>query len=192
MKPRPGHSLESTHALAVTLAIGLLAGCSPDDGPVAKPATAAETATATTPTSNRAAASDDDQDICALLAPAEINAAFNGAIQVVVDSGSDRVCDYGIVGHEGQVLLQPMDAGTYDSRKTAYSQGNYGDVEPVAVPGLGRDAYLMGDSQIEVLVDDQQGFNLALQLFTVGELPFTREQSRAAMVELAGKVAGRL
>src|SRR3546814_9722987 len=99
------------------------------------------------------------------------------------------MCGYRIVRHEGQLLLQRMDAKTYNDRKAMYSGDTYGDIEPVAVPGLGQDAYMMGDAQIEVLVSDQKGFNLAVQLFVVGELPFTPEQSRSAMVELAAPVA---
>lgn len=180
------HSTRMT--LAAALAIVLLAACSADDD------TATTAAPATSAGASQPAASpgSEEQDVCALLTPAEIEAAFDGAFQVVVDSGSDRVCSYSIVGHEGELLLQPMDAWTYDGRKTAYSQGNYGDLEPVAVPGLGQDAYMMGDAQIEVLVNDQEGFNLAVQLFAVGELPFTPEQSRSAMAELAATVAQRL
>lgn len=132
------------------------------------------------------------ETLCTLLTPDEIEAAFNGAIQVVVESDRARLCRYGVVEHEGQLLLQRMDAQTYHGRKSMYSSGSYGDIEPVSIAGLGVDAYSMGDAQVEVQVDENEAFNLALTLLTRGEPPFTPEQGRAALVELAGTAAGRL
>ena len=161
-------------AVPVVALVVAIAGCNPEAGTPA------------------AAAVNKEQTACALLTPDEIEASFNGAIQVVVDYGTDRLCDYRVVGHEGQMLLQRMDARTYNDRKAMYSSGAYGDLDPVAVAGLGQDAYLMGDTQIEVHVGEQQAFNLGLTLLTMGELPFTPEQSKSSMVKLAGTVANRL
>lgn len=183
-------STKMTHGIAATLAIGLLAACSPDDG-AGKVSAPLSPAHAALPADNRTAATEAES-LCDLLTPGEIEASFNGAIQVVVDSGTDRVCEYRIAGHEGQLLLQRMDARTYNDRKAIYSGPAYGDIAPVAVAGLGQNAYTMGDAQIEVQVNDLEAFNLALTLLTTGELPFTPQQGRSALIELAGTVAGRL
>lgn len=173
--------------------LSLLAACSGGNaettpaGDAAGPVAGARAAA----TTKQEATAERKETLCALLTPEEIAAAFGGTIQAAVSSGRDRVCEYSIPGHEGQILLQRMEAKAYDDRKRMYTTGTYGK-KPVPVEGLGQDAYTMGDAQIEVRVSDEDAISLGVMLFAAGEVPFTPEQSRAAVIELAGKAAGRL
>ena len=173
--------------------ISLLTACGGGDAGTTGPAgdaagTAGARAAAAT---EQEATTKQDATLCALLTPEEIAAAFGGTIRAAVSSDRERVCEYSIPGHEGQILLQRMEARTYEERKDMYTKGSYG-VKPTTVEGLGQDAYLMGDAQIEVRVSDEDAISVGVMLFAVGEVPFTPEQARSAVIELAGKAAGRL
>lgn len=165
---------------------GLMACGGGDQGPAGRADGGANTA----PARAVAATAQEERTLCALLPAEEIAAAFGGRIRVAVDSGNERLCEYRIVGYEGgQIVLQRMPGETYDERKRSYAKGS---MKPSPVDGLGQDAYLVGDSQIEVKVSESDAISLGVMLFVLGELPFTPAQARSAVIELAGRAAGRL
>lgn len=171
----------------LAMACSALMACGGGD---AGPAGRVDGAASAAPAPAAGVTAQEERTLCALLPPEEIAAAFSGRIRVAVNSGNERLCEYRILGYEGgQIALQRMSGETYDKRKRSYAKGS---MKPSAVEGPGQDAYLVGDSQIEVKVSDSDAISLGVMLFVPGELPFTPEQARSAVIELAGRAAGRL
>jgi hypothetical protein len=137
-----------------------------------------------------AVAEPEKENLCVLLSPREIEAALGDRISVAVSRGTETLCDYSIPGEEaGQILFQRMSGKVYDDRRKGYELGN---MKPEPVDGLGQDAFMLNDAQIEVRLSDENAFRFSIMLLTRGENPLTREDTRAAITELARTISSRL
>lgn len=133
----------------------------------------------------------EPSSLCALLPAEEIEAAFAGKLDVEVDYGGERDCQYTFPAFDGgQIILQLAPKGNYDLKKLNLEEGR---VSGEYIEGLGLEAMLLNNSQVEVLLDDEQYLSLVLILITFGvEPPITQQEAAAGLTNLARMAVDRL
>ena len=177
--------------LALLFLVMVAAGCGSDDASVEDrtlsqpPTTAAAREPATEPSY------EAGPKFCGKIRPAVIMAAFEFGLKLAdVSVAEDFECHYNLdmPGTDVALLIyrmQPIvmyDAYKESSQKTA------------DIPNLGEEAFLIGNAQIDVKLDDERAFEVALQLInTLGEpLPITPEKAQEGLIRFAGMLSVRL
>ena len=172
--------------------LSLLVACG---GEVATEAeTAAPPASTTPPSSSRparAAAQTAGPGFCGKIRVPEIEAAFIFKLEVAdVSVAEELECHYNLAfpGSEHALLIYRMQPIVmYDAFKD--SRRNTGDIS-----GLGEEAFLVGNAQIDVKLDDERAFEVALQIInTTGEpLAMTVEEIKEGLTRFARMLSVRL
>lgn len=175
----------TTGALVLSLTLAL-AGCG---GEPAADRTEADR----TGTTQAARAGDEapESDFCDVLAPDEIAEAFQGELPLGSMSGEPNGC---------RVDIEFADGGMFTYRfirkENHDSYRGYEDQSGVPfeyLDGLGQEAFILNDSQVNVLLEDGRTLMVGLQLITIGqELPLPREELRQAVIDLARTVVERV
>jgi len=188
--------VRTTHLRPITgvLLVISLVGCGSSqerqtaDNDSLSPSQSTSTAVNTPPEPSR----PEPSNLCALLPAEEIEAAFAGKLDVEVNYGGERNCQYTLpaYGEGGQIILQLAPSTNYDLKKLNLEEGR---VPGEYIEGLGLEAMLLNNSQIEVLLDDEQYLSIVLILITFGiEPPITQQEAAAGLTSLARTVVDRL
>lgn len=169
------------------------AGCGGDDAAVA-----GKDRTATQPEIMAVAEQPETKSIyeagprfCGKIRPPVIEAAFEFKLKLAsVSVAEEYECHYNLhaPGTEVALLIYRMqsivmyDAYKESSQKTA------------DIPGLGEEAILLGNAQIDVKLDDERALEVALQLInTTGEsLPMTEDEIKDGLTQFARMLSVRL
>lgn len=134
--------------------------------------------------------------LCDLIPKEAVGPAFGGKLKVTgLNTADDSNClyDLGLATEEAlegaQLIVQTVQPALYEAEKEQWQgKDNY-----EALAGLGRDAHVLNQAQVNVLVDDDTAIRVGLLLITMGEEPpLTKEEARAGVIELATGLAEHL
>jgi hypothetical protein len=183
----------ATLAATVTLLSVAAASCggdSSDDTDGAAPATDAPASggsasgSDTTSSSSGGEASDKGR-ICDLIASVDLSAAFGGAIEFGEPSGiADRdACTVPVVGAEGEgLIVQITIAENYEAKAQYEDQG----LPFERLDGLGEEAFIVNDADLNVLLNDTESLSVGLSAIYVGETaPPAADVVRAGLIDIA-------
>lgn len=134
--------------------------------------------------------------LCDHIPQEDVSAAFGGKIMVIGINVADEVnCLYDLGLDAGgplegaQLVVHRVQPAMYTSEKERYEGKNLYE----ALSGVGREAYILNQAQVNALVDDQTAIRLGLMLITMGtEPPLTQEEARSGVIELAGSLVEQL
>lgn len=178
-------------AAAASLLPLVAASCGGDSSDDADGATAVTDAPASggtdsgsNPGSGGGEASDTGR-ICDLLGSIELSAAFVGAIQFGEPSGSvgRDVCTVPVVGAEGEgLIVQITIAENYEAKALYEEQG----LPFERLDGLGQEAFIVNDADLNVLLNDTESLSVGLSAFYVGETAAPApDVIRAGLIDIA-------
>jgi len=128
---------------------------------------------------------------CGKIQPTVIMAAFEFGLKLAdVSVAEESECHYNLIssGTDPAILIYRMQpivmyqALKESNRKTA------------DIPNLGEEAFLLGNAQIDVKLDDEHAFEVALQIINTDGQPLmmTPEKAREGLIRFAGMLSLRL
>jgi len=130
---------------------------------------------------------------CGKIRPAVIEAAFEFKLKLAdVSVAEEFECHYNLdaPGTDMALLIYRMQSVVmYDAFKDSTSHG-----ETEVISGLGEEAILVGNAQINVRLDRERAFTVALQIISsMGEpLPITEAEIKAGLTRFARLLSARL
>lgn len=127
----------------------------------------------------------DKGRICDLLGSVDLSAAFGGAIQFGEPSGiADRdACTVPVVGAEGEgLIVQITIAENYEAKAQYEDQG----LPFERLDGLGQEAFIVNDADLNVLLNDTESLSVGLSAIYVGETaPPAADVVKAGLIDVA-------
>jgi len=134
--------------------------------------------------------------LCDLVPEEDVSSAFGGKLNVAAISTADEfncLYDLGLGSGEpldgAQLIVHKVQPVMFEAEKEQYEgKDNY-----EALAGVGRDAHVLNQAQVNVLVDDETAIRVGLMLITMGEEPpLAKEEARAGVIELATRLAEKV
>lgn len=131
---------------------------------------------------------EDRSPLCSAVASVDLGAAFGGGLTF----GTPRslrgrpVCMVPVRGAEGEgLIVQKTSAGFYEAKAGYEDQG----VPFERLPDLGREAFIINNADLNVLLDEDEALSVGLSaIFTGGQEPPPGERLREGLVRVARAV----
>ncbi len=171
--------------------VAVTAGCGSDEASVEDRTLSPPPAMAAAPEPATEPSYEAGPKFCGKIRPAVIMAAFEFGLKLAdVSVAEDFECHYNLdaPGTDVALLIYRMQPIVmYEALRGSRRQTG-------ELPNLGEEAILLGNFQIDVKLDDERAFEVALQLInTSGEpLPITPEKAHEGLIRLAGMLSVRL
>ena len=160
--------------------------------PVTEPTAEPGASAASTSTSQGDPASDD---FCNRLSLAEIRAAFGNKLAIGDEpSRSDaRICSYSVEDAQGLRTFQFSQRSSIEEYETAKQQFERLNMKVERMEGIGLEAFLVNDAQLEIRASESTAVTLLTQIQVFGgEPPLNAEEIRAGLVALGEMLLTRL
>ena len=183
----------SAPAIALACAV-LVAGCGSDDSSDDASDDIASTGDEPPPTAPTAADASDPDDtdtdtdtdtggVCGPLGSLDLAAAFGGTLQFgeVSEFASGAGCSAAVDGAEGEGLLVQLTIPENYEAKALYEEQ---DLPFTRLDGLGQEAFIVNEADLNVLIDADSALSVGLSAFFIGDV----EVPEPSIVE-AGLVA---
>ena len=197
----PNGLVTRRRAAAATLAVaGLLAAaCGGDDATTDEPPEAAQDQEATDDPAEQQAteqesASDEQASadgLCATVVAVDLTQAFDGTLEFGEPSESSvgESCIVPVEGAEGEgLIVQVTTEATYEEKAKFEQQG----VPFTTVDGLGAEAFIVNEADLNVLLDDGSAVVVAISAFFVDSEPPSAQTLQDGLTTVAeAVVAGR-
>jgi hypothetical protein len=168
----------ASSVLVPLLAAGLMfaaAGCGGDDDSTSGDDQASEASTAgTTPSAATDADTGSDEasaeGLCVAVTSVDLTAAFGGELEFgeAKDSASRETCIVPIVGAEGEGLIVKVTTAENYAQLALYEDQG---VPFRQIEGLGEEAFILNDADLNVLLADGTAVQVAVQAFFVSGSP---------------------
>jgi len=130
--------------------------------------------------------------MCSLVSAADVTAALGGKLPLAPPKTLRSGCEYPVqFGIDGNALTYKKVArGHYDNLRH-YENEKGAEFEFIA--GLGQEAFIVNGAQVCVLLNDNEALFVSAMVMAFGEeLPITKEELKAGLIEIATKVEARL
>ncbi|MEZ5116150.1 MAG: hypothetical protein R2737_07770 [Candidatus Nanopelagicales bacterium] len=126
--------------------------------------------------------------VCAAVESVDLSAAFGGTLTFGAPqdvTGTGRGCVAAVEGSEGEGLIATVTTGDYYREKAKYEKQ---DVPFEWIDGLGEEAFLVNEADLNVLLADDSAVNVAISAFFTSGSPPDPAVLRAGLVTVADAV----
>lgn len=162
-------------------------GCGSDDA-----SGTTDLADSTQPSAEPAASGSSDDGPCRSLADVDLSAAFGGALEFddIDEFATGTGCSAAVIGAEGEGLLVQLTIPENYAAKALYEEQ---DIPFSTIAGLGEEAFIVNDADLNVLIDADTALSVGLSAFFMGdvELPDPAVIEAGLVTIAAAVLAGR-
>jgi hypothetical protein len=185
----------SSNSTRLLLVLVLLLGACSEDKNQAKTqeiASKSELAASGKPPASKKLKPAEPVSWCSFITPKDVAAALGEKLTLGPPKSLKDGCEYPVqFGVDGNNLTyRKLSRGNYDVQKGYESQSS---VKFEYLEGVGREAYILNNAQVSVLLNDNDAILVAAMVIAFGEeLPINEEELKTGLIIVAKKVAAKL